>query len=177
MMARIVVFVDDLYDEDAYAFLAEAYEANGHDIIPAGPESDTVITGNRHGAKLRVKRRLVDLPRESFEAVVLLGGASWRLGPDQALKAFLKGCFKEGKPIFAVGKSLGLLAGADVLRGRRVAGVREAIGDVVQAGGRAVDQAVVIDRNLITGRALEDLPLFLQASLAKLKLLNVSLWV
>lgn len=68
----------------------------------------------------------------------------------------------KGKPIATICHGPWLLASANVIEGKRLTsywhdGVPE---DVVKAGGMWIDQAVVVDGNLVSSRWPPDLPAF-----------------
>jgi protease I len=61
-----------------------------------------------------------------------------------------------------------MLASANILHGRTVTSFFAIKDDLVHAGAKYVDQAVVIDTNIITSRTPDDLPSFLKAIIAAL---------
>jgi protease I len=69
----------------------------------------------------------------------------------------------DGKIVAAICHAPWLLAEADVLDGRRLTSFPSLRTDLENAGGEIVDEAVVIDGNLITSRKPDDLPKFNQA--------------
>jgi protease I len=58
---------------------------------------------------------------------------------------------------------------AGILRGRRATCVSAIKDDLINAGADYVDEAVVVDRNLVTSRTPADLPYFLPAMLKVLE--------
>ena len=56
-----------------------------------------------------------------------------------------------------------MLISAKVLDGRKLTSVNKIRDDITNAGGNYVDEALVIDGNLITSRVPDDLPVFNQA--------------
>ena len=65
-----------------------------------------------------------------------------------------------GKPIAAICHGPWLLIEADVVRGRKFTSWPAIKTDVRNAGGRWVDEEVVVDNGLVTSRKPDDLPAF-----------------
>ena len=78
---------------------------------------------------------------------------------DQAVE-FAKAFFEAGKPVAAICHGPWMLVEADVLDGRRLTSYHSIRTDVINAGGDWVDEAVVVDGNLITSRKPDDLKAF-----------------
>src|SRR2546428_545974 len=76
---------------------------------------------------------------------------------------FVKDFDSQGKPIAAICHAGQVLASAGIVKNRTltcVAGIRD---DMINAGARYVDKAVVIDGNLVTSRVPSDLSEFARA--------------
>lgn len=82
---------------------------------------------------------------------------------------FAKEFVESGKPVFVICHAAQLLISADVIRGRKITGWKSIIQDIKNAGAEFIDQAVVEDGNLISSRDPGDLPLFIKASLERMK--------
>jgi protease I len=65
-----------------------------------------------------------------------------------------------GKPTAAICHGPWLLIEADVVRGRKLTSWPAIKTDVRNAGGRWVDEEVVVDNGLVTSRKPDDLPAF-----------------
>lgn len=66
-----------------------------------------------------------------------------------------------GRPIASICHGVQLLISADVIDGRSVAGYWTLKVDVENAGASFVDEAVVVDDNLVTARHPDDIPAWL----------------
>jgi len=101
---------------------------------------------------------------EKFDFLVVPGGKSpERLRLNQKILRFVKDFDTQGKPIAAICHAGQVLASAGILKNRTltcVAGIRD---DMINAGARYVDKAVVIDGNLVTSRVPSDLHEFARA--------------
>ena len=99
-----------------------------------------------------------------FDAVVVPGGFApdnMRLYP--AMVDFVREVFESGKLAAAICHGGWMLCSAGAVKGRRATGYLPIKDDVQNAGGTWVDEAVVIDGNLITSRTPPDLPVFVEA--------------
>ena len=110
---------------------------------------------------------VADANVDDFVALVLPGGVANpdALRTDAAAVALVREFANSGKPVAAICHAPWTLIEADVLRGRRLTSWPSLQTDVRNAGGEWVDEAVVVDGNLITSRNPGDLPDFIGALL------------
>ena len=80
-----------------------------------------------------------------------------------AMVDFVREMDKAGKPVAAICHAGWILISAGIVKGRRVTCFFSIKDDLVAAGALHVDEAVVVDRNLITSRRPADLPKFVPA--------------
>ncbi|MBD1868485.1 type 1 glutamine amidotransferase [Cyanobacteria bacterium FACHB-471] len=97
-----------------------------------------------------------------YQALYLPGGI---INPDllrinsDAVR-FVKASFEVGKPVATMCHGLWMLIEADVVEGRTVTSWLSLRKDLINAGANWIDQAVVIDNDLITARNPGDIPEF-----------------
>ena len=75
-------------------------------------------------------------------------------------RTFISEFFDMNKMVGVYGPGAALLAHLGLLQGRRLAAPAELRGIIEGAGAQFVDQPFVIDNNLISGRSLDDAPVF-----------------
>lgn len=107
---------------------------------------------------------------KDFDAVLVPGG--W--APDflrryETVLEFVREIHRAGKPVAAICHAGWVLASAGILKGKTVTSFSAIKDDVVNAGGRWVDQEVAVDGNLITARKPDDLPAFCRELIAQLE--------
>lgn len=73
---------------------------------------------------------------------------------------FVKAFFNAGKPVATMCHGPWMLIEADVVKGRTVTSWTSLQKDLINAGANWIDQAVVVDSNLITARNPGDIPAF-----------------
>lgn len=103
---------------------------------------------------IKVDRRADGIKVEEYDAVFIPGGA-WNpdnLRYDKDVIRFLQEFNKSGKPIAAICHGPLVLASADILKGKKLTGFWNIQSDLTNAGGQVLEQAVVVDGNLITSR-------------------------
>ncbi len=99
---------------------------------------------------------------EDFDALVIPGGL---FNPD-ALRAnedaleFTRHFFEEGKPVAAICHGPWVLVDAGLTRGRTLTSWPHIKTDIKNAGGKWIDEEVVVDNGLVTSRKPDDIPAF-----------------
>lgn len=117
-----------------------------------------------------VDQQVSDADIADFGALVLPGGVANpdALRTDKGAVDFIRAFFGTGKPVAAICHAPWTLAEAGVLEGRELTSWPSLQTDLRNAGGRWVDEEVVIDENLITSRKPDDLKAFTKALLTAL---------
>jgi protease I len=99
---------------------------------------------------------------KDFNGLVLPGGVA---NPDQLRQnkkavEFVRDFFTQQKPVAAICRGPWMLVEAGVLKGRKVTSYRSIKTDIENAGGKWVDEEVVVDKGLTTSRTPNDLEAF-----------------
>ena len=135
----------------------------------ASPElvsiADGEVQGMTHADKgdtFPVDRLVADADPSEFDALVLPGGVHNpdKLRMDEGAVAFVRSFFEQGKPVAAICHGPWTLVEADVVRGKTLTSYPSVKTDIRNAGGRWVDEEVVVDDGLVTSRNPDDLPAF-----------------
>jgi protease I len=123
------------------------------------------IQGMNHadkGDKFDVDLTLDEARPEEFDALMIPGGL---MNPD-ALRSndnaleFTRHFFREGKPVAAICHGPWVLIDAGVVRGRMLTSWPAIKTDVKNAGGKWINEEVVVDNGLVTSRKPDDIPAF-----------------
>ena len=85
-----------------------------------------------------------------------------------AMVRIVKELFDAGKVVAAICHAGWMLSSANILDGRKATSFFAIKDDMVHAGALWMDEAVVVDGNLITSRTPDDLPDFMRAVIAGL---------
>ena len=123
------------------------------------------------GRTIEPDMTLGEVDPDEYDALLLPGGVGNpdRLRMDPEAVAIVREFDAAGKPVAAICHGPWLLAEADIVRGRKVTSWPSIRTDLKNAGATVVDEAAVIDGNLVTSRKPDDVPAFTEALMALLK--------
>jgi protease I len=167
MTKRVLILATNGFEQSELLEPRRALEAAGIETVLASPKAG-MIRGWNHsewGESVRVDAVLGEVEAVDFDALLLPGG---QMNPDSLRTEdeviCLIGEFDEAdKPIAAICHGPSLLVEADIVEGRAVTGWPSILTDLENAGAQVVDEGVMIDGNLITGRQPADIPDFSRA--------------
>jgi protease I len=110
----------------------------------------------------KVDRTVADASPSDYDGLVLPGGVANPdfLRTDEQAVAFVRGFFEEAKPVGVICHGPWTLVEADVLKGRTITSWPSLQTDIRNAGGKWVDEEVVVDEGLVSSRNPDDLPAF-----------------
>jgi protease I len=142
----------------------EALEAAGATVHVVSPEAGSIKgwKDGDWGDSVKVDVLLKDARMEDYDALVLPGG---QMNPDvlrtiPEAVAFAKSFFDAGKPLAAICHAPWLLVEAGIVSGLSLTSYKSIKTDIVNAGGKWTDKAVVADKGVITSRDPGDLEAF-----------------
>ena len=161
---KVAILVTDGFEQVEMTKPREALEEAGADTKIISLKSGK-IQGMHHadkGDKFDVDLTLDEARPEEFDALMIPGGL---MNPD-ALRSnedaleFTRHFFREGKPVAAICHGPWVLIDAGVVRGRVLTSWPAIKTDVKNAGGKWVNEEVVVDNGLVTSRKPDDIPAF-----------------
>jgi deglycase len=117
------------------------------------------------GDRFPVDRKVADVEVGDFDALLLPGGTMNpdHLRTDPAAVKFAGDFVRAGKPVGVICHGPWTLVEADVVRGRTLTSYPSVRTDIRNAGGKVVDEEVVVDNGLVSSRNPDDLPAFCKA--------------
>jgi protease I len=161
---KVAILAADGFEQSELEGPLEALRTSGArpQIVSLKPGS---IQGTVHGEKgdqFDVDLTLDEADPDDFDALLLPGGlySPDALRSSPAAVKFVRAFAEAGKPIAAICHGPWLLIEADVVRGRKLTSWPAIKTDVRNAGGRWVDEEVVVDNGLVTSRKPDDIPAF-----------------
>ena len=162
-MKKVLAFIDDVYEDLELWYPKLRLEEAGHQVVVAASVRDRVYKG-KHGYPCVSDASIEEVEAIDFDAVLIPGG----FAPDR-LRRYSKvlECLRE----FDVKKKLiafichgGWVAiSAKILKGRKATSTIAIKDDMENAGAIWTDQALVVDKNVISSRTPKDLPQFAKA--------------
>lgn len=109
-----------------------------------------------------VDKSLDDARASDYDGLVLPGGVANpdQLRTDERAIEFVREIFSAGKPVGVICHGPWTLVEADLVRDRTLTSWPSLRTDIRNAGGKWVDQEVVVDQGLVSSRKPDDLPAF-----------------
>jgi protease I len=137
-------------------------------VIVAGLD-DHPVTGKKGHGPVAVDTTVDRVAEADFDALVIPGGyAPDKLRRSEAVLSLVRAFDDAGKPIAFICHAGWVPISAKIVKGRRATSVAAIRDDMVNAGVDWVDQATVVDGNLISARTPADLGPWMKALLAAL---------
>jgi deglycase len=161
---KVAILVTDGFEQVELTKPREALDQAGAETKIVSLKSGK-IQGMNHadkGDKFDVNLTLDEARPEEFDALMIPGGL---MNPDtlrsnnDALE-FTRHFFCEGKPVAAICHGPWVLIDAGVVRGRMLTSWPAIKTDVKNAGGKWINEEVVVDNGLVTSRKPDDIPAF-----------------
>ena len=120
------------------------------------------------GDRFPVDVPLAQADPNAYDALLLPGGVMNPdvLRPNQDALRLIQAFFAAKKPVAAICHGPWTLIDADVVKGRTLTSYPSLQTDSKNAGAQWVDQAVVVDKGLVTSRTPDDIPAFTQQVIA-----------
>lgn len=159
---RVAVVLARNFEDIEATSPIEALEAAGAVVTIVGIENGRIE--GKKGAALESTETFRTVGPDDFDMLLIPGGGSpENLRIDDDAVRFVRDFTNSGKPVAAICHGAQLLISAKVLEGRRLTAVNKIRDDITNAGGRYVDEPLVVDGNLITSRVPGDIPVFNEA--------------
>jgi protease I len=166
---KVAFLLANEFDDSQMQSSYEAITKNGHEAVIISLERGDELVGQYGSITYTSHQSAGEANAAEFDAVVIPGGGSpAHLLENEHLVAFIQQMDKDGKTIAAICHGPQLLVKAGLLDGRNLTAFPELQQEINDSGGRFFDKAVVVDENLITSRAPEDEPYFIEETMKKL---------
>lgn len=164
MEKKILSYIADLYDERELIYPAYRVKEEGYEVVFAGPEKKTYK--GKEGLTQDADISFDQINVDDYEGLLIPGG----FAPDKmrVSKAALEAVRKfneQEKPIAMICHAGWVGISAGIIDGKRVTSTLAIKDDMVNAGGKWVDEAPVIDGNIVTARNPGDLHVYVKAFL------------
>lgn len=165
---KVAIFVEEMFNVFEFWYPFYRLKEEGADVVVIGSGRKFQFSG-KPGTEITVDASIDEVTIEEFDGLVIPGGYA----PDMmrrypAMVEFVKEADRLDKTVAAICHAGWMLASAGILKGRKVTSFFAIKDDLIHAGAAWVDEPVVVDRNLITSRTPDDLPLFMPAVIASM---------
>lgn len=168
---RVAFLLEQQFEDSEFQIPYTALKQAGATTVILGSRMNDEYQGKRGQVTARPDATATEVSAEDFDAIVIPGGNApdhIRTNPN-AVRLVID-AMAQNMLVAAVCHGPQVLIEADQLRGRQATGFRAIRKDMQNANATYVDEAVVIDGNLITARQPGDLPIFATALLNQLGL-------
>jgi len=173
-MQRVLIIATDGFEQSELMEPKRLLEEAGAEVTVASLRPGEIRGWDKEnwGESVAVDLLVGNVSAEDYDALLLPGG---QINPDvlrtqRAVIELICEFDAAGKPIAAICHAPWLLAEADLIEGRTVTSWPSIRTDLSNAGAAVVDEAVVVDGNLITSRKPDDIPAFTDALMAALNM-------
>lgn len=161
---KVIVLATHGFEQSELEVPVRRLSGAGATVHVVSPERGTIRgwDGKDWGRKVEVDRQLDEVDGADYDAIVLPGG---QINPDllrvnETAVSLIREMFDAGKVVAAICHAPWLLIEAGIVEGRDVTSYHSIRTDVINAGGRWQDKAVVADKGLVTSRHPGDLDAF-----------------
>lgn len=165
--ARILIVATDGFEEWELFGPKEILEKRGAEVVLASLKRDPIqaTVHDDPGKTIQPDLTIEQVNPDDFDALILPGGVR---NPDTLrlhgnVIELVTDFAEQDKPVAAICHGPWLLVEADLLRGRKATSWASIRTDLRNAGADVVDDAVVVDGNIITSRKPEDVEPFTNA--------------
>ncbi|MDQ6643375.1 MAG: type 1 glutamine amidotransferase [Chloroflexota bacterium] len=164
---RIAILVTDDFEQAELVEPKKALEQAGATTKIISPKPGQV-QGMNHDVKadsFPVDITLDQAKPGDFDAILLPGGAvnADALRMEPKAQDFVRQAESNGKPIAVICHGSWLLISAGLVKGKTMTSYYTIQDDIRNAGGKWMDQEMVLDGNWVSSRSPEDLPAFNKA--------------
>ena len=161
---RIAILATNGFEQVELTDPRKALDAEGAVTLVVSPASGKIKGWNHTdwGEDVAVDLSLSSARASDFDALLLPGGVMNpdHLRTDSNAVQFVRDFFDSKKPVAAICHGPWMLVEAGVVRGRTLTSWPSVQTDIRNAGGKWVDQEVVVDQGLVTSRKPSDIPAF-----------------
>jgi len=166
--ARVLVLAADLFEDMELLYPVYRLREEGVRVTVASP-GGAPVTGKKGHGPVEVDAGLDDVSDDGYQALVIPGGfAPDKLRRDPHVLDLVRAFNADRRPIAFICHAGWVPISAGILRGRKATSVAAIRDDMVNAGTEWVDEAAVVDGNLISARTPADLGPWMQALIAAL---------
>ena len=165
---KVLLLAADLFEDMELLYPLYRLREEEVAVTVAGLNDHPVMGKKGHGPVL-VGTVVDDLAARDFDALVIPGGyAPDKLRRSPAVLGLVRDFDEAGKPVAFICHAGWVPISAKILKGRRATSVAAIRDDMINAGTDWVDDATVVDGNLISARTPDDLGPWMKALLQAL---------
>lgn len=160
---RVAVLIEQQYQEMEVWYPIYRLREAGCQVTLIAPDAG-VTYPSKLGYPAKSDKAAKDVKAADFDGIVIPGGfAPDYIRRNEAMLKLVRDMAEQGKVVSAICHGPWVLCSTTALRGKKATCFFAIKDDVINAGGKYVDEECVVDGNLITSRKPDDLPAFVVA--------------
>lgn len=168
---RVAILIEQGVEDAEFQIPYNALKRAGAEVVVLGSRVNEDYKGKQNKLTMKADATTTEAIAADFDAVIIPGGqAPDKMRTNHKTVQFVKDAIDAGILVAAVCHGPQVLIEGEMLDGVRATGFHSIRKDMQNAGADFVDEALVIDDNLITSRRPGDLPIFTTAILQQLEL-------
>jgi len=166
---KAAVLLDEMYEDQEFWYPYFRLKEEGASVVAVAHGSGLEFK-SKWGYPAKSEMSMYDALKEKWDAVIVPGGyAPDKIRRYPEMLKIVRDAFDRGAIVASICHGPWVLASAGILSGKKLACVIAIKDDVENAGGKYLDEEVVVDGNLITSRRPPDLPAFMKAVIVAMK--------
>ena len=167
---KIACVLGQGFEDSEFRVPYDRLKKEGYQVDIIGVKAGEELKGYKGKEKAKTEKAIDQVSADDYDALLIPGGQSPdRLRVDKRMVEFVKRFDQAGKLIAAVCHGPQLLIAAHLVKGRTLTAWQTIQDDLQQIGAIVKDEPVVKDRNWITSRKPDDLPMFSDAIIEELE--------
>jgi protease I len=164
-MKKMLIFIENGFEDAEFVYPYYRFQEEGYKMNIVAPKAKQTYIG-KHGISFTSEITPEQVNLEEYDAVIIPGGqAPDKMRLNKGLVNIVKEANNKNKVIAAICHAPQVLIEADIVRDRTLTSWASVKTDLRNAGAKVVDQAAVVDGNLVTSRSPRDLPDFCKATI------------
>lgn len=166
---KVLIMVDDGVEDAEFIYPYYRFQEEGYKVDVVASKANETYKG-KYGVLFKSDLSPKEVYVNEYDALIIPGGrAPDRMRIDKGLVDIVKEAYQKGKVIAAVCHGPQMLIEANVLRGKKATCWKSVMTDLKNAGAIFLNEAAVVDGNMVTSRSPADLPKFCQEAIKLLK--------
>lgn len=155
---KIIQLVSDDFEDLELWYPVLRLREEGAEVVIAGEKAGTTYIG-KYGVPIESDISFHDANPADYDAILVPGGWSPdKLRRYEDILTFIRTMDEQQKPIGQICHAGWVLISAKILQGKKVTSTPGIKDDMINAGAEWVDEAVIVDGNIISSRRPPDLP-------------------
>lgn len=168
-MKKILIIIDDLAEDLELLYPYYRLIEEGYEVVMAANKEGIDFKG-KYGVPYSSNEAYENIKVDEYQGLLIPGGwAPDKIRRDEKVLKIVKEFDEQNKAIGQICHAGWVSISANIIKGRRVTSTPGIKDDMINAGGIWTNEAVVVDKNLVSSRWPKDLPQYMKEYIKVLK--------